>query len=154
MIERQRITDTDVRIGVSRSNPTVDHSHHYSILQSKQWYFYSLFYGYFLNRIPLLRRLKLREVISFKGLYGSLSDSNNPNLNPDMIQFSNDENGVASTYVMDGDPYIEASFGLTNIFKFLRLDIVKRFTYLDQPNLPELWGQKGMGIRATFLVEF
>jgi hypothetical protein len=116
--------------------------------------FEHFFYGYFLNRLPLIKRLKLREVISFKGLYGALSDANNPNFNPDMIQFSNDENGVPTTYVMDGDPYIEASIGLTNIFKFLRLDVVKRFTYLDQPNLPELWGQKGMGIRATFLVEF
>lgn len=112
------------------------------------------FYGYFLNRIPLIRRLKLREVISFKALYGSLSDANNPNMNPDQIQFTTDENGVPATYVFGKEPYIEASFGLTNIFKFLRIDLVKRFTYLDNPNLPVLFGNKGMGVRATFLVEF
>lgn len=112
------------------------------------------FYGYFLNRIPLIRRLKLRELITFKAVYGSLSDANNPDLNPDHIQFAKDADGQPTTFVLGKEPYMEASIGLTNILKFLRVDLVQRLNYLDQPNLPTLFGRKGMGIRATFVVEF
>lgn len=112
------------------------------------------FYGYILNKIPLIRRLKLREIITFKGLYGSLSDVNNPLMHPDQIQFTPAQDGSQSTFIFDDTPYIEASFGLSNIFKVLRVDLVKRFTYLDNPNLPTLFGVKGMGVRAKFFVEF
>lgn len=116
--------------------------------------FEHFFYGYFLNRVPLIKKLKLREVISFKGVYGSLSDENNPNLNRDEIQYSLDELGDVTTFALGSEPYLEASFGLTNIFRALRVDIIKRFNYLDQPNLPTFFGTKGLGLRATFMVEF
>lgn len=113
------------------------------------------FYGLIFNRIPILRKLKLREIITFKGLYGSLSDENNPLLDPTLIQFTDGENGGQATYALTGDePYIETSFGISNIFKILRVDVVKRFTQLDNPNLPTLFGVKGMGVRAKFFVEF
>jgi hypothetical protein len=112
------------------------------------------FYGFILNRVPLLRRLKLREIITFKGLYGSLSDENNPLLDPTLVQFTDGENGGQATYTLDDKPYIEASFGISNIFKILRVDVVKRFTHLENPNLPILFGTKGMGVRAKFYIEF
>ena len=34
--------------------------------------------GLILNQIPLIKALKLREIVSFRGFYGSLSDKNNP----------------------------------------------------------------------------
>ncbi len=111
-------------------------------------------YGYLLNRIPLLKRLQLREILGLKVLYGGLSDSNNPNKNPELLQFVQDDSGVPITYTMDGIPYIEASVGISNIFKFLRVDLIQRFTHLDKPRLPTLFGQKGMGIRFNFQVEF
>ncbi len=40
-----------------------------------------------------------------------------------------------------------------NIFKFGRIDIVKRLTYLDNPNMPVLFGVKGLGIRAMVKFE-
>ena len=112
------------------------------------------FYGLLFNRIPLLKKLKLREVISFKMLYGSLSDKNNPNLHPEMIQFPVDDLGNKTTFTFDKRPYIETSVGITNIFKLLRIDVIKRFNYLENPNLPYLFGKKGMGIRAAIKVEF
>ena len=112
-------------------------------------------YGLIFNRVPLLRRLKLREILTFKGLYGSLSDENNPLMDPTLIQFTEGENGGPATFALNGDqPYIEASFGVSNILKVLRVDLVKRFTQLNNPNLPTLFGQKGMGIRAKIYVEF
>ncbi len=112
------------------------------------------FNGFFFNRIPLFRKLKLREVISFKGLYGRLTDKNNPEEDESLIQFLKDDAGEPVTYTLEEKPYIEVSVGVTNIFKFLRVDLVRRLTYLDNPNVPELWGVKGLAIRGRFHVEF
>lgn len=106
------------------------------------------FNGFFFNKIPLIRRLKLREVMSFKGLYGGLRDENNPVLNPELLQFPNNTDGSRATYTLEKQPYIEGSVGVSNIFKLLRVDLVRRFTYLDHPNVAE-WG-----VRARVKFDF
>jgi uncharacterized protein DUF5686/carboxypeptidase-like protein len=100
------------------------------------------FNGFFLNKVPGLKRLHLREVVAGKILYGGLRDENNPNLNPLQMRFPT-TNGVTSTYSLGAKPYIEASVGLYNIFTIFRVDIVKRFTYLDHP------GVSGIGLRIS-----
>ena len=112
------------------------------------------FNGFFFNKIPLLRKLKLREVATFKGLWGGLTDINNPQLDKSLVQFSETEEGVPLTYTLEDKPYMEASVGVSNIFKILRVDLVKRLTYLDLPNTPHLWGVDGLGIRARAVLEF
>lgn len=112
------------------------------------------FKGFFFNRIPLLKKLKLREVITFKMVYGSLSDGNNPNLTSGIPIFDNTTDNAPLTYLFTNGPYMEGSVGVTNIFRILRIDLVKRFNYLDHPNVPSLFGSKGLGIRARFKVEF
>ncbi|MBB5394173.1 DUF5686 and carboxypeptidase-like regulatory domain-containing protein [Mucilaginibacter sp. AK015] len=97
------------------------------------------FGGFFFNKVPLLKKLKLRETASFKSLWSGLSSNNNPSLHPNLYQFPADENGVPITYTMNGTPYVEASVGIENIFKFIRVDYVKRFTYLDHPDIAK-WG--------------
>ena len=104
--------------------------------------------GFIFNKIPLLKKLKLREVFSFKGLMGGLRDENNPTNNPGLFRFPVDENGKPISYTLSREPYIEGSVGVANIFKLLRVDLVKRFTYLDNPNVSE-WG-----IRARFRLDF
>jgi hypothetical protein len=86
--------------------------------------------GWILNRIPGVRWLKFREVVSFNGVYGSLSDKNNPLLpgNNDLFVFPEGTTGFGKT------PYMEVSFGLENIFKILRVDYYHRLTYLDNPH--------------------
>jgi len=107
------------------------------------------FNGFFLNKIPLLSRLKLREVGSVKLLYGSLRDNNNPANNPDLFNFPKDpDTGKPSTFTLKSGPYIEMSVGLANIFKIMRLDLVKRMTYLDNPDLTT-WG-----LRVRFKFDF
>ena len=110
--------------------------------------------GYLLNKIPLIKRLKLREVFTFKMLYGNVTDANNPNLNPELIQFPTDEFGTASTYTLEDKPYIEGSIGLSNVFKVLTLDLVKRFNYLDNPGVPKMFGVRGLGLRFRVGMEF
>lgn len=87
--------------------------------------------GALLNRVPLIKYLKLREVVSFKGLYGSLSDRNNPALNPDLFRFPTN----ALCRPMEKTPYMEMSVGLDNILTILRVDYVWRLTYRDTPGV-------------------
>ncbi len=106
------------------------------------------FNGFIFNRIPLIKHLKLREIITFKGIYGGLTDANNPNVTDGLMLFPVDENGKATTFTLEEKPYIEVSVGIGNIFKVFRIDLVKRLTYLDKPNVSKL------GIRARFKFDF
>lgn len=97
------------------------------------------FQGFIFNKIPLMKKLKWREVASFKGIWGGVSDENNPTLHPNLYQFPVDANGQPITYALGRTPYIEGSVGIENIFKFVRIDLVRRFTYLDNPQVAK-WG--------------
>jgi hypothetical protein len=90
------------------------------------------FNGFFFNKIPLLKKLRLREVITGKILFGGLRNENNPETNPNQMLFPT-TGGVTSTFKLNNHPYLEAGFGIYNIFSFLRIDFIERFTYLDHP---------------------
>ncbi len=106
------------------------------------------FNGFFFNKVPLIKRLKLREVVSFKALYGGLRNENNPNVQSGLYQLPVYENGAQRTYALGNQPYMEGSVGVGNIFKLLRVDLVKRFNYLNNPEVSE-WG-----IRARVKFDF
>jgi len=106
------------------------------------------FNGAIFNKIPLFKRLKWREIISFKAINGNLSAQNNPELTSGLMQFPTDENGTPTTFTLKEDPYVEVSVGIGNIFKVFRVDVVRRMTYLNYPNVSEY------GIRARFKVDF
>lgn len=97
------------------------------------------FNGFFFNKIPFLKALKWRETASFKAIWGGLSDENNPSLHPSLFQLPVQQNGQPITYPLGKTPYVEASAGIENIFKFVRIDLVHRFTYLDHPDVAK-WG--------------
>jgi hypothetical protein len=92
------------------------------------------FNGFFFNKIPLLKKLRLREVVAAKILYGGLRSENNPNDNANQMLFPT-TNEVTSTFALTGKPYVEASIGVYNIFSIIRIDLIKRFTYLYHPNV-------------------
>jgi len=104
--------------------------------------------GFILNKVPLLKRLKLREVFSFKALYGGLRHENNPTYNTNVPAWQTNTDGNISSFTFGNKPYMEASIGLNNIFKVLRVDYVRRLNYLDNPNVSN-WG-----IRARFKFDF
>lgn len=95
------------------------------------------FNGYILNKIPIISKLKFREVVTCKVLYGRLSNNNNPDNNPDLFTFPADGTGVPLTYPLENTPYIEASIGFSNILRIFRVDFVKRFNYVSYPNVSE-----------------
>lgn len=98
------------------------------------------FGGVFLNRFPLIRKLKLREVVTFKALWGGLDDNNIPNHQGDgLFRFPTDANGTPLTYSLSQKPYMEASVGIANLFRILRIDYVQRLSYLENPNVSK-WG--------------
>lgn len=96
------------------------------------------FNGFFFNKIPWLKWLKLREVVEAKILFGGVRAENNPDLNPEQMKFPT-INGATSAFVLNGQPYVEAGVGITNIFKILRVDLVRRMTYLSHPYASS-WG--------------
>ncbi len=107
------------------------------------------FNGFLFNKVPLLKRLKLREVLSAKILYGGVRNENNPDYNPGVFKFPADKtSSLQTTYTLNGKPYIELSAGVSNIFKLVRVDFVKRLTYLENP------GVSGWGIRARTKFDF
>ena len=86
--------------------------------------------GNLLNRLPPVKKLKWREVFCFRGLWGHLTDKNNPmNGGEGLYLFPN------GSYTLGKAPYMEASIGIENIFKFLRLDYVWRLNYRDHPGI-------------------
>jgi hypothetical protein len=106
------------------------------------------FNGFIFNKLPLIKKLKLREVAGFKMVYGGVRRENNPAWNKETFTFPTDETGRTTTFSLAGKPYMEANVGIGNIFKLLRVDLVKRLTYLENPNAPE-WG-----IRARARLDF
>lgn len=89
--------------------------------------------GKLLNRIPLLRRLKWREIFEFKGLWGSLSDKNNPYL-PENRSGTCLMAFPTNSFIMDGRrPYFEYAVGIQNIFSLIQIEYVHRINYLYLP---------------------
>lgn len=118
------------------------------------------FNGFIFNKIPLIKHLGLREMLTFKVLYGGLSDRNNPAISgsntnpaPGLIQgepvlfpFPVDKDGNPTTFILGKTPYAEMSVGISNIFKFVRVDLVRRITYLEHPNVSKY----GIRVRLKF----
>ncbi len=79
------------------------------------------FDGFFLNHIPLMRKLKWREVVTAKALIGNISSANkNALLMPGTLSSLNKK------------PYYEVSVGVENIFKVFRFDALWRLSYTDK----------------------
>ena len=104
--------------------------------------------GKLFNRIPLLKHLKWREYIAFKGMWGKLTDKNNPLLernanDPLLWRMPN------GSYALDPHkPYMEIVAGVHNIFKFFAIDWVHRINYNEHP------GTHKNGIRFWFMLSF
>ena len=100
--------------------------------------------GLIFNHIPLVKKLKLREIITFKGLVGGLTKRNDPDLDPTLLQFPAD----AGVCRLRHTPYMEAGVGIDNILTCLRLDYVWRLSYRDNP------GAARSGLRLSLHFSF
>lgn len=76
------------------------------------------FEGLLFNKVPLLKKLKWREVVSGKAVWGTVEPNNRKTLIfPSTLR------------ALDSGPYVEATAGIENIFKVFRIDALWRLTY-------------------------
>ena len=80
------------------------------------------FNGRIFSRIPFMRKLNWREIVSVKGVYGTISDENRA-INASGLIYNAPEKG-----------YWEYSAGIGNIFKVFRIDFAWRGNYLNTPD--------------------
>mgnify|MGYP000462755071 CR=1 FL=1 len=92
----------------------------------------------------LIKKLKWREFVNFKGVYGTMSLSNQS------LMPLNNPNITTPSFFVGGKPYMELGYGIENIFRFVRLDFIHRLTYLDEshPNA------KAFGLKGTAVFRF
>ena len=96
------------------------------------------FNGRLFSRIPLLRKLNLREIVGVKAVWGDLSDKNKA-----LSATTSDINYTAPT-----KGYYEYNVGVGNIFKVLRIDFSWRGSYRDIP------GANNFAIKGAFGFHF
>ena len=103
------------------------------------------FEGLLLNSIPGIRGLNWRLVGTANLLYGDLSAANT-------TQPRRDLNGhpLAPIPTLNKEPYLEAGYGIENIFKFIRVDFIHRLTYREQPTerVPFASEHRNFGIKV------
>ena len=97
------------------------------------------FNGLIMNRMPLAKQFKLRSFVNVKAVYGSISDANR-SLIP------NDPRFTAPRSFANNVPYIEAGYGIENIFRFIRIDAIHRLTYLNGEESHKAFGVKGTAV--------
>jgi len=118
------------------------------------------FEGFIWNKLPLLRKLKFKEVIHARAAWGTLTEANQLLNNVDVPI---GENQVFRQRVLapTTEPYMEAGVGLYNILKILRVDAIWRLNYHDlryqtNPNIPKAnWGPRNnFGLRFDITLTF
>ncbi|UBM59692.1 DUF5686 and carboxypeptidase regulatory-like domain-containing protein [Marinilongibacter aquaticus] len=106
-------------------------------------YFWGRFHqdleGLIFNRIPLIKKLKLRTFATGKILFGSLSEQNKSINNTGLVS----DQALAVKGLDPYKPYIEMGYGISNIFKLFRVEAIHRLTYLDNP------GVKKFGVKFS-----
>lgn len=95
------------------------------------------FDGFFFDKVPLFRKLKWREVVQAKTVWGQLS-SDNVELQATPGLF----------YSLNKKPYVEVGAGVENIFKIIRLDFLWRMSYHENRNIAK-YGLRG-SLQLTF----
>ena len=88
-------------------------------------------------------------------MVGRLNNENNPLLNSELPLLP-ELNGKNIVIQLNEAPYIEASIGISNIFKILRIDLVKRINYLEEGRFDrhQIFGVRGLGLKFKGVFRF
>ena len=100
------------------------------------------FGGSVFDRLPMMKKLKLRFLAGAKGVWGSISDANLALL-PKVDESGRD---VTQFYMLNKEPYVEVSYGIENILSFGRVDFIHRVSHLSNPGISPF----GVKISAQF----
>ncbi|MBI1221907.1 MAG: hypothetical protein GC180_04815 [Bacteroidetes bacterium] len=100
------------------------------------------FGGAVFNRVPYVKKAKLRLFVSGKSVWGSISQKH-----LDLVpRFDSQNRPVTQFYELNHQPYVEVSYGIENIYSFGRIDFIHRLTHLDNPGINRF----GVKISAQF----
>jgi hypothetical protein len=102
------------------------------------------FEGLFFNRIPLLKKWKLRNFALVKAAYGHLTDANRQFL----PETDSQGRALSPVYTFGNKPYAEVGYGVENIFRLLTLGMIHRISYLNNDDIRK-WSLN-MGLRIQF----
>ncbi|MFY9152486.1 MAG: DUF5686 family protein [Prolixibacteraceae bacterium] len=91
--------------------------------------------GFIFNRMPVLKKIGLREVFSAKGMIGSFNESNKQ-----IVE-------LPSSITKMSNPYIELGAGVENIFRLFRVEAVWRVAPQS------ILGAPTFGLRAKFEIK-
>jgi len=97
------------------------------------------FNGRILSRIPLMRKLKWREIVGARAIVGNLSHDN-ISMSPFLI-----DRRLSNNLYIPTKPYYEYFVGIDNIFKFIRIDFVFRGNYMEIPGATKFAIKGGFG---------
>jgi hypothetical protein len=95
------------------------------------------FEGLLFNKVPLIKKLRWREVVTAKALWGSVVDRNR-----NTVIFPTTLNALGA------QPFVELSAGVENIFKVFRVDFLYRATYQNPK------ASNNIGVKAGFQLTF
>lgn len=93
--------------------------------------------GYFFNKIPIIKRLNLRELLTLKACWGDLKHNHNS-----VLQLPE------NSFTFNEMPYLEAGVGITNLLKVLRVEYIWRLNYRNNPDISK------RGFFFRFQIEF
>jgi hypothetical protein len=92
------------------------------------------FEGFFFNKIPGVRKLKLRELVTLKATMGTMTAENM------------EANSLNNFIVPNRKPYVEVGTGIENILKLFRVDFIWRLTYRNNPYVGNFGIRLGMSV--------
>lgn len=102
------------------------------------------FEGLLMNRIPGLRKGKLRSFAGYRVVWGDMTAANKA-----LLPALDEQNRSVSTFeTLNKLPYMELNYGIENIFKLGRIEAIHRLSHLQKP------GVSPFGIKVSLQLEF
>lgn len=95
------------------------------------------FDGLILQVIPLFKKWRLRSVANFRMLYGDMTAQNRVANELNLYENTTEDDPVR-IQIPNREPYMEVSYGVENIFRLLRVDVVYKLNY--HSDLAPSWG--------------
>lgn len=106
------------------------------------------FYGFFLGKIPFLKKLQWREAIILKTTWGYLSPKNDGTAgrgnSQALVMFPQGMRALGKI------PYVEAGFAITNILRLFRIDFIWRCTHRNDEGVSSRNFVVNLGVELKF----
>ena len=90
---------------------------------------YHSFEGLFVNSIPLIKKTGVRLIFTTNIIFGHIE--------PENFELTKVNKDISvSLKTLGLKPYVEVGYGVENIFKFFRVIVLHRLTYINREEYP------------------